>query len=424
MNVQTRKAQWRPPERRPKDGCMPRAALGLNGLNFLTAAVQTGFGPFIAVWLTQAGWSFTQVGFALSLGTMTGLVAQLPGGALVDHARPKRDVAAVGLIALGVGAVMLSLPPSFLTVWAAQIEHALASSVMTPVLAALTLSLCGHAAFSQRLGINARYAALGTAGAAALFGFVAQFWSVRAVFLVTAALVVPALASLLLMKADDHLSPEGQHMALTPARQRTHRDWNIFQVPALHVFAVAMVLFQFANAAMLPLALSRLTQTGGMPGWVLSTTIVLPQLITAAFSPWAGRMAQRIGRRPVLLVGFAAVPLRALLFATEPGALPLAAMQALDGVSGAVLGIMLPLVAADVTERTGYMNLAIGSLGLASGLGAAFSTTAAGWLADFAGAPAAFLGLAAAGVMAVMLLWTAMPETRPAPKAAASGAAA
>jgi len=398
--------------------------MGLNGLSFFTAAMQTGFGAFISVWLTQAGWSFTEIGFALSLGTVAGLVAQLPGGALVDHARPKRDVAAVALIALGVGAVLLSLPPTYLTVWSAQIEHALASSVMTPALAALTLSLCGHAALSQRLGINARYAALGTAAAAALYGFVAEIWSVRAVFLVTAALLIPALGSLFLVAADDHVPPEGQHMALTPARQRPQRDWNIFQVPALHVFAVAMVLFQLANAAMLPLALSNLAQDDGMSGWVLSTTIVLPQLITAAFSPWAGRLAQRIGRRPLLLVGFAAVPLRALLLATEPGAIGLTVMQALDGVSATVVGLMVPLVAADLTERTGYMNLAIGSLGLASGLGAAFSTTAAGWLADFAGTPAAFIGLAAAGAMAVALLWIAMPETRPGPSSRASEAVA
>ena len=53
----------------------------------------------------------------------------------------------------------------------------------------------------------------------------------------------------------------------------------------------------------------------------------------------------------MLLIGFAAVPLRALLFATMPGAVPMVVFQALDGVSAAVFGLMLPLIAADATKR-------------------------------------------------------------------------
>ncbi|MBS0642456.1 MAG: MFS transporter [Acetobacteraceae bacterium] len=393
---------------------MFRAAVGLNCLAFLTAAIQTGFGPFIAVWLTEQRWTFGEIGVALSIGTIAGVATQLPGGAFVDHVRSPRNVAAGALIGLGVAAALLSLPPSRPSVWGAVIEHAIASSVMTPVIAALTLSLCGHRAFSRRLGLNARYAALGSAASAALLGVVAEFISVRAVFVATLLLVVPALASLAMIRPDHHVD-RGPHVhkALTPAREREYKDWNIFEVPALHVFAVAVLLFQFANASMLPLALSRLTQQGGAPGWVLSATIVLPQLITAALSPWAGAMAQRVGRRPVLLVGFAALPARGLLFALGPDPVPLVLIQALDGLSATVLGLMLPLIAADLTERSGYMNLAIGSLGLAGALGAALSTAVAGWIADHTGAAAAFTTLAAAGASAFALLWLTMPETRP-----------
>ena len=70
----------------------------------------------------------------------------------------------------------------------------------------------------------------------------------------------------------------------------------------------------------------------------------------------------------------------------------------LDGVSATVFGLIMPLIAADLTRRTGYLNLAIGALGLAAGLGATASTTAAGWVADLFGPPAAFLGLALIGL--------------------------
>lgn len=94
-----------------------RGRVGLYGLNFFTAAVQTGFGPFIAVWLTQEGWSFADIGFALSIGTIAGLIGQLPAGLLVDHVAAKRNVAAVALVALGLGAGLLCLYPSCRWSW-------------------------------------------------------------------------------------------------------------------------------------------------------------------------------------------------------------------------------------------------------------------------------------------------------------------
>lgn len=390
-----------------------QSRLGLNGLNFFTAAVQAGFGPFIAVWLTQNGWTLEALGFALSIGTLTALIGQVPGGMLVDHVHRKHLAAAGALLALGGSALSLCLSPTEPLVLSAQVAHALASCIMTPAIAAITLSLCGHDAFSVRLGENTRYASLGNAASAALLGAAASTISERAVFMVTAGLVVPALIALFMIRTTDRVDPEDDHPALRHPREREHPAWRLFAEPALYVFALAIVLFQLANAALLTVALNNLTQKGDAPGFLVSATIVVPQIITALLAPWAGRLAQRIGRRPVLIIGFAAVPLRALLFAMLPGSLPLTVFQALDGVSAAVFGLMLPLIAADVTKRTGYLNLAIGALGLASGLGATVSTVVAGWIGDRFGDQMTFLFLAAAGASAVVVLWLAMPETRP-----------
>jgi predicted MFS family arabinose efflux permease len=388
--------------------------LGLNGLNFFTAAVQAGFGPFIAVWLTQSGWTLIDLGLVLSIGTLAALIGQLPGGLLVDHVHHKRFAAGGALIALCASALLLSLAPTQPMVWGAEIVHGLASCVMTPAIAAMTLAVCGHDNFGERLGQNTRYASLGNAASAALLGAAASAISEQAVFLVTAALVLPALATLFMIQKSDHVDPADDHPALLHPRERQHWPWQIFADPALHIFAVACVMFQLANAALLPVALNGLTHKGNAPGYLVSATIVVPQIVAATIAPWAGNLAQRIGRRPVLMVGFAAVPLRALLFAILPGALPLAAVQALDGVSAAVFGMMLPLIAADLTDRSGYLNFAIGALGLAGGLGATFSTALAGWVGAHLGDSMTFLFLAAIGAASVLLLWMAMPETRPA----------
>jgi MFS family permease len=262
-----------------------RSRLGLNGLNFFTAAVQAGFGPFIAVWLTLNGWTLGALGLALSIGTLAALIGQLPGGMLVDQIHRKRIPAAGALIALGISALLLCLAPTQPLVWSAQIAHGLASCVMTPAIAALTLSMCGHDSYSERLGQNTRYASLGNAASAGLLGAAASAISEQSVFLVTACLVVPALAALFIVRMSDCVDPEGDHSALRHPREREHKPWQIFADPTLHVFAAAIVLFQLANAALLPVALNGLTRMGGVPGFVISATIIVPQIITAMFAP-------------------------------------------------------------------------------------------------------------------------------------------
>jgi MFS family permease len=387
---------------------------GLNSLNFFVGAMQTAFGPFFTVYLTQMNWSQTDIGFILSIGTAAALVFQLPAGWLVDAIHFKRLCIAVPLLLFGLSALLVALTPSLQSVLAARILLAFAGCMLTPAIAALTLVLCGHDLFSERLGSNGRYASLGNAVSAAALGAVAFYLSERWVFTVTAMLTLPAVAPLLLFRATDWV--DDNHPALLhphERKRRAHRPWHIFRDRTLHIFAVCVVLFHFANAAMLPLALNELSKRIGPSGFVVSAAIIVPQAVVVACSPWTGRLAQSLGRKPILLFGFAALPLRGLLFITGPDALPLVAIQVLDGVSGTVFALTMPLIAADLTRRTGYLNLAIGSFGLAAGLGATASTTAAGWVADTLGAPVAFFGLALVGLAALATVWRMMPETRP-----------
>lgn len=402
-----------------QERCVPHprpllsSRLGLNAFNFFSAAVQTGFGPFFVVYLTRAGWSQEGIGLALSIGTIAAVVSQLPAGALVDHVHRKKLVCAVSMGAVGVSALMLVVWPGLVPVWGAQTLHAFASAVLTPAIAALTLTLGGHESFGERLGGNARYASLGNAAAAALLGMVATHLSYAAVYLVTALLTVPALLALLLIRPD-RIDPRGDHPALLHPRERDARLWQVFFELHMHTFALCVALFSLANAAMLPLALNAVAVHGGATGFATTGSIIAPQIVAVAVSPWLGRAAQRRGRRPLLAAGFAALPLRGLLFATLPGAIPLVAVELLDGASAAVMGIMVPLIAADLTRQTGFLNFAIGSFGLAASLGATLSTSLAGWIADFSGPRVAFLALATTGVAALLLVLLAMPETRPA----------
>ena len=391
-----------------------RCAFGLNTLNAFVAAAQTGFGPFLSVYLIEQGWNTADIGFALSIGTISVLALQLPSGALVDLIHQKRFANLIGLILLGLSAWIMLAEPTRGPVLAGQVMHSVASCILTPAIAALTLVLCGQARFSEQLGVNARYASIGNAAAAGLLGLLASYVSNRAVFTAATLLVLPAIAVLPLFRNSDRVATDDHPAILHPTERlrRQHRPWHIFDEPAFVVFVISAVLFQFGNAAMLQLALSELAKRSGRAGLVVSAAIIVPQIVVALFSPMVGRLAQSFGRRPVLLVGLAALPLRGLLFMTLPDGIPLVVIQVLDGVSGAVFGLMVPLIAADVTRRSGFLNFGINSLSLAGGLGATFSTTAAGWVAYTMGAPMAFFGLALIGAVAVLVIWFLMPETR------------
>jgi MFS family permease len=180
------------------------------------------------------------------------------------------------------------------------------------------------------------------------------------------------------------------------------------------IFAGCIMLFHLGNAAMLPFMGSVLTMRSTHWAPVLiAACIVGPQLVVAMFSPRVGRLAQSWGRRPLILIAFAALPLRGLLFAVVVNPYLLVAVQLLDGITAAILAVMVPLVIADLTRGTGHFNLGQGIVGTTVGIGASVSTTYAGYLSDHFGSSMVFLGLAAVAMVGLLTVWALMPETAP-----------
>jgi len=387
---------------------------GLDWLNFLVANFQTGFGPFISVYLTSAGWTQGAIGAALSAGTIASMASQVPAGFLVDRMRSKRRAAAAAIAAIAASALAIALWPNFLAITAAEVMHSFASAVLGPAIAAITLLLVSASSFGERLGRNARYAAIGNAVAAGVMGACAYYLTDRAVFLFAAALGIPALLVLeTLRKADSASLRSVRATSAQTAARPGQRSWEFLKDRRLIAFAGCAALFHLANAAMLPIAAGAVTkQAGSEASLIIAACIVGPQIITALLSPWAGRAAQAWGRRPILLLGFSALPLRGILLAEVDDPYLIVAVQLFDGFGAAVFGVLFPLIVADITRDTGHYTTSLGLVGLAIGGGATFSTTLAGLVADHLGASAAFLSLAAFGLIATVLVGTIMPETR------------
>ena len=179
----------------------------------------------------------------------------------------------------------------------------------------------------------------------------------------------------------------------------------------LLIFASCIVLFQLANASLLPLVSEELARDHGS-SLVISALIFVPQIMVAILAPWVGRGAGRWGRRPLLLIGLGALPIRAACLALVDDPVLLVAVQMLDGISGAVIGVLTPLVIADITKGTGRFNLGQGIVGTFSGIGAALSTTVSGYVAQSFGGAAGFYAMMGVALAAVAVCWAFMPETR------------
>jgi MFS family permease len=398
---------------------MPRNLYGLDGLNFFIAAMQAGFGTFVTVYLVRNHWTVEAVGFALTVSTVCSLISQVPAGALIDHIHDKRRAVRLGTVGVGVAALLLALTPAKPAVYLGQALQGSASSLIGPGIAAISLASVGHMAFSERVGRNARFASIGNGLTAGVMGLAGSYFGPVSIFWLTAALTVPTLLSLSLI---DSQRTERPILDATGREEPGHDDtkitWeglkSLFLDRRLQIFAVCVMLFFASSAALLPGVAVRVTrQHPELATLIVAATTLVPQAIVAMISPWIGRTAERSGRRPILLFGWGLLPLQGVLYATLSGPYVLLICQVLNGFSGAVFGVMMTVVANDLTRGTGRFTLTLGALGVAISVGASLSTSLAGIVAGMFGGKVAYLALALAGLCGLLLLWFGMPETQP-----------
>lgn len=388
-------------------------------MNFFLADVRDGVGPYLAIYLLASkSWSAGDIGIAMSAMGLATLVAQTPAGALIDAVKARRALMAGASIMVAVACVVMTRFDGLVPIVMAQAMIGVAVAVLAPGVAALTLGMVGYKRFSGRTGRNEAFNHAGNVAAAICAGVIGHFIAREGIFYLVAVFALFSVASILAMRPVD-IDPNlarGHDDADTGDQANGSKLAALLADRRVLMLTAAVTLFHFANAAMLPLV-GQYLSLGKSSGASLymSACIIVAQLVMIPVAIGAGRLADIWGRRPVFLIGFAALPLRGMAYALSDHPVWLIAVQVLDGVGAGIFGVLIVLVVSDLTRGTGRFNLTQGAIATAVSLGAAISNLSAGFVVDAVGYAATFCVLAAIALVALAVFAWGMPETRPEP---------
>jgi len=262
------------------------------------------------------------------------------------------------------------------------------------------------------MGRNAACDHAGNVAIALVAAAIGSLFGQRAVFLLVPVFAMLAILAVLSIPAAaiDHRRARG---AEPSGAAQEGAGWRtILQCRPLAIYAACTMLFHFANAPLLPLVGQKLAFANReFATAMMSSCIIAAQLVMLPIALLVGRTADSWGRKPLFLAGFAILPIRAALYTLSDDSFWLIGVQLLDGVGAGVFGALTPLVIADIMRGTGRYNLAQGVIATVQGIGASLSGLAAGVIVDHFGYSAAFLALAAAALVALIVFALGMPET-------------
>lgn len=376
-------------------------------INTFIGDIQGGLGPFLGTWLAQQGqWSPSEVGFVTTIVGGGVLLLSGPFGALVDRLGRPRLLVVLSCAAILAGTLLLMPARSFVPVLAAQFLAAAGGTLLLLAVTALTLGVVGKEAFPRQQGRNQAFNHLGILTAAGLITLGTAQFGPQIAFWVLAGMAAAAIAATLAMpqdawngrrsvgwKEEDEAAPDR-----SPYRQ-------LFSDTRLLVLALALALFQLGNGGMLTLLGQKLVHTTSDPTAWTARYVMVAQLVMVPVALMAGALADRRGRRQLLLAACLVLPVRAALSAFVDDPVWLILAEVLDGVASGIIGVAVPVVVADLTWGSGRTQTALGCVNAVQGAGGALSAWYGGLAQGWFGWSGAFLALGAAGLGALALVW-------------------
>jgi len=399
-----------------------RNRIGLYGSYFLGMAAIGFTLPYLPLYLGEKGLSDRAIGLVSTLAALSG-IAQFPVGLWSDRIGRRKPFLVAALVAVAAATLLLRgaegvIWLGFLVVLFA--ENGIGRAVVESLSGAEAAALASKGEVGAALGALRFWKPVGIVIVALVGSWIAEHRGVGAILPLLVALQVLAIVAALLIheeKPGASGAPRDGDAEPTPAGGRLPRD------PALWTFVVAMVLYHAANApggVYLGLFLKRdLQAPERMLAYAFAVSMVAWMLVV-----WpAGKLADRLGRKPLLIAGWAIMAIRLGLVALIHHPWLAVANQALDGLGN---GMFAVLAAAWVTDRladprrSGEAQVIVGSCLV---LGSAIGPAASSFLVGPLGYRGLFAALAAVGAVATAIVAFLVPETLDRPGARPEGRA-
>lgn len=407
-----------------------RNRIGLYGSYFLCMAGIGFILPYLPLYLRMQGLSDSAIGFIWTLAALAGLL-QFPLGIWSDRLRARKPFLLAALAVLTAATYLLreAQAPIWLGVLAVLFaENGACRATVESLAGAEAVQLAPPNQVGAALGALRFWRPVGVMVVALVGSLLVDPWAWGAhVFppnvveiiadrhytlhsILQLLVVVQGLALLAALLIHEPQSVQASSPALPPGRV-PDSPRSIWRDGRLWVFAAAMVLFHAAAApggAYLGLFVKQ--DLGARDG-------VLPYLFIVMMVAWmvlvrpAGWLADRLGRKPLLLLGWSAMTLRLALLAVAASPEQVLFIQVLDGLAQGLFGVV---AAAWVTnrfaapERAGEAQVLVGSCLV---LGSALGPLLAGLFVETVGYRLLFGLLSAMVGAATLLVLFLVPET-------------
>jgi MFS family permease len=379
-------------------------------LTAVAFTVALGFGivaPVIPSFACHFGVSVAAAACVISVFALMRVAGALPVGRLVDRFG-EPGVMAAGIAVVAVSSVLAGFSQSFTELLVLRGSGGVGSAMFSISAQALLLGTVPGDQRGRASGLFSGGFLLGGISGPALGGLVAT-WSLRAPFFIYGALlVVPAiLAAVVLRRAPNRRARAGS--ARPPVRPVAalgravrSRTWRAAASANLaDGFAVLGV-----RGALVPLFVREVLHRSAV--WTGIGFLLFALLNGVALLP-GGRVADSLGRRPVLIAGCAISAVGMVVLAVLPGPWAYLAALGVAGFGSGLLDVGPAAMIGDIIDRDG--GTVVASYQMAGDVGSVAGPVAGGFLVDSASYGTAFV-LAAAVLGGAAVLALASPETR------------
>jgi MFS family permease len=380
--------------------------LGLSGIGFTL--------PYLPLYLRQKGMSDRAISIVSTLAALAGL-AQFPIGVWSDRIKWRKPFLVTLLAVLALSTWLLQGAGGIGVIWLAFLvilfaENGICRATAESLFGAEVAQLAPPDQVGASLGALRFWKPLGVIAVALMGSVLAEHFGIDSILLPLTVVQALAVVAALLIH-------QGQAKPSTTLPEPS-QNGNAGETPSLRlkdrtvwVFVAAMILFHIANApggVYLGLFLKTdLQSSDGLLSYALIISMVAWMLVVRP----VGRLADRKGRKPLLVVGWATMTLRLILVAVATAPWQILAIQVLDGVAQ---GLFIVLAAAWMTDwlanhkRVGEAQVLVGSaLVVGSAIGPALSSL----VVDNVGYRAMFWLLAGIGIVATLIVIVFVPES-------------